>query len=60
MPEPDKKPAVPLGAPLSLTDEELDTLAEITEDDIAAAKALWRQAVPYEIKDLLDAVEVDE
>jgi hypothetical protein len=53
---PDKKP-VPLGKPLELTDEELDALAEVTDEDVAAAKLLWRKSVDTEIADLLDAVE---
>ena len=49
---------VPLGKPLQLTDEELDLLAEVTEEDIAAARRLWIQSVPAEIKSLLDVQEV--
>jgi hypothetical protein len=52
-------PAVPLGAPLPLSDEELAILAEVTDEDIEAAKKLWRKANP-EIGDLLDAEEVEE
>ena len=50
---------VPLGKPLELTDEELDLLAEVTPDDIEAAKKLWRKANP-ELRNLLDAEEVIE
>jgi hypothetical protein len=56
MAEPERK-SVPLGKPLDLTDEELDALAEVTEEDIVNAKKLWRKSVDSEIADLLDAVE---
>ena len=48
---PDK---IPLGAPLSLSDDDLDVLAIITSEDIEAAKKLWRDSVPDEFADLLD------
>ena len=51
------KAKVPLGKPLDLTDEELDILAQITPEDIEAAKKLWRKAAPAEFKNLLDAEE---
>jgi hypothetical protein len=51
-------PNVPLGKPLELTDEELDILAEVTEEDIAAARKLWIKSVPADIKSLLDVQEV--
>ena len=51
------KAKVPLGKPLQLTDEELDILAQITPEDIEAAKKLWRKAAPAEFKRLLDAEE---
>lgn len=47
--------SAPLGKPLPLTDAELDALAEITDDDIERARALWRRTVPPEFRDLLDA-----
>lgn len=47
---------VPLGAPLPLSDADLDALAEITEEDIAEAKQLWKEANP-DLADLLDVVE---
>jgi hypothetical protein len=55
----DKK-QVPLGAPLPLTDADLDALAEITPEDIEAAAKLWRETVPEELADLLDATQVIE
>ena len=51
---------VPLGKPLPLTDNDLDRLAEVTDADIERAAALWRQTVPDEFKDLLDAEEIEE
>jgi hypothetical protein len=55
----DKK-QVPLGAPLPLSDADLDALAVVTPDDIEAAAKLWRETVPEELKDLLDTTEVME
>lgn len=52
---PDK---TPLGKPLELTDAELEQLAEITDEDIQAARKLWIESVPVEIKGLLDTQEV--
>jgi len=49
----------PLGKPLLLTDEQLDQLAEVTDDDIERARVLWRQTVKGEFRTLLDAVEVE-
>jgi hypothetical protein len=51
---------VPLGKPLELTDEELDEMSKITPEDIQAARKLWIESVPDEIKDLLDATEIVE
>lgn len=39
-----------------LTDEELDALAEITQQDIEAARAWWKEHAPDGYEDLLDAV----
>lgn len=50
--------AIPMGKPLQLTDDELDQLAEVTEEDIQAARKLWIESVPDEIKGLLDTTEV--
>lgn len=51
---------VPLGQPLEFTDDELDLLSEVTEEDIQNARRLWIESAPDDIKDLLDAVEVVE
>ena len=51
---------VPLGKPLELTDDELDQLAEVTEEDIKAAQKFWRQEAPAEYKNLLDAEEGEQ
>ena len=48
---------VPLGKPLELTDEELDELAKVTPEDIQAARKLWIESVPDELKSLLDVKE---
>jgi hypothetical protein len=42
-----------------MTDEELDALAEITEEDIEEAAAFWEAHAPEELAGLLDA-EPDE
>ena len=54
---PDKPP---IGKPLTLTDNDLDRLAEVTDADIERARALWRQTAPDEFKTLLDAEETEE
>ena len=51
---------VPMGKPLDLTEEQLDVLAEITPADIERAKIFWRQHVPEEFQDLLDAEPTEE
>ena len=51
------KTKTPLGKPLELTDEELEQLAEVTEEDIEIAKKFWRKEAPAEFKNLLDAEE---
>ena len=53
-------PKVPLGAPLPLSDADLDALAEITPEDIEKARQLWREANPDELASLLDTTEVVE
>lgn len=49
---------VPLGPLPPLTDAELDELSQITEEDIEEAKKLWKQNVPDDFVDLLDAQDV--
>jgi DNA-binding GntR family transcriptional regulator len=39
-----------------LTDEHLDALAQITEQDIEAARRWWAEHAPDGYEDLLDAV----
>ena len=51
---------VPIGEPLPLNDFDLDKEAEITGEDIAKAKKLWREFAPVPLKDLLDAIPVNE
>lgn len=46
-----------LGEPLNLTDDELEQFATISPEDIAAARALWRDEAPDLLADLLDAHE---
>lgn len=49
-----KRPA-DLGPALDLTPEMLDQAAEIMLMDVAAAKAIWIQAAPKSLRDLLNA-----
>lgn len=51
-----------IGKPLPLSEQALEQLAQITEVDIEAAKALWSQRVPLRWKRLLESqtVGVDE
>lgn len=50
---------IPLGKPLQLTDEELDILAEVTEEDIAEAKKFVKENAPF-LARLLETEEVEE
>jgi hypothetical protein len=42
------------------TDEQLDRLATVEEEDVQAARALWRSVVPGPMKELLDAEEAND
>ena len=53
----DKKP---LGKVQKLTSKELEELSKVTEEDISKAKKLWRETVPDDFIDLLDAQKVTE
>ena len=44
-----------LGVPLNLTDEELALIAAIEAEDLEAARALWHEAAPDGLEELLDA-----
>jgi hypothetical protein len=55
----DKKKKIPLGKPLVLTDAELDTLAQVTEEDVAEAKRFAEENAPL-IARLLETEEVEE
>lgn len=41
---------------LMWTDQELDDMAIVTEDDQTRARAYWRRLLPRRFRDLLDAV----
>jgi HK97 family phage portal protein len=45
----------PTGKPLEWTDDDLDALADVTEEDIEAAQAAWKRNAPPAYRDLLDA-----
>ena len=55
-----KPKAVPLGAPLDTSDEELDMLALVTIQDIEDAKAAGRQRMTPRGRLLLDTDKTDE
>ena len=50
----------PKGKPLSLTDNDLEQLAKVTDADIERVAALWRRTAPDEFRNLLDAEETEE
>lgn len=54
------EPKVPLGAPLPLSDADLDELSKVTPEDIQKARQLWIEAVDDELASLLDTTEVVE
>jgi hypothetical protein len=54
----DKK-QVPLGAPLPLSDADLDALATITPEDVRKAREFWKRHAPEEFKDLLEPILLD-
>lgn len=45
----------PLGAPISWSDSDLDSLARVTPTDVKAAAALWNNEAPKPLQGLLDA-----
>jgi tRNA A37 threonylcarbamoyladenosine synthetase subunit TsaC/SUA5/YrdC len=49
-----------MGRPLALTDANLDALSTVGEADVPAAEALWRQANPGPLGDLLDATPAED
>lgn len=53
--QPAGKRKVDLGDPIQWTDEDLDNMSEIAQQDIDAAAALWRAGAPAATKKLLDA-----
>lgn len=48
-----------MGPPLDLRDTALDALADVGAEDEPAAAALWRQANPGPLGDLLDATTAE-
>lgn len=42
------------------TDDELETLAEITPGDVEDARVLWREHARRQDRDLIDATEEEE
>lgn len=54
------KRAKAVGKPLDWPDGEIDRLADVTPEDVAAAKAVYRRLAPKRAKRLLDAREADE
>ncbi|HEY6019122.1 MAG TPA: hypothetical protein VIY48_04255 [Candidatus Paceibacterota bacterium] len=54
---PDK---IPLGKPLPLSDDELDALAEVTQEDKDITKKFVRKEGSEKFNDFVDAEEVEE
>ena len=48
-----------LGPPLNLTNDQLDELAEITEEDILRVNEKWQKTVPSVIRNLLVAEVIE-
>lgn len=58
---PDEPKPIPLGAPLPLSDDDLDEMSRVTPQDIKKAAAFWRAHVSPKFASLLDAqVEEDQ
>ena len=57
MSAPDRR--VPQGKPLAWTDEQIDALAEVSEDDIDAAAEAWRRDAGR-LAGLIDAAPLDD
>jgi hypothetical protein len=51
---------VPLGQPLEWSDADLDTLSQISPQDVQAAQQRWRNVAPTRYRNLLDAVPVED
>jgi hypothetical protein len=45
----------PLGHAIAWTDQDLAEMSQVTQSDIKAAQALWRNAAPKRLAGLLDA-----
>lgn len=45
----------PLGHAINWTDQDLQQMAQVTQADIKAAQALWRNDAPKRLAGLLDA-----
>jgi hypothetical protein len=54
-----KPPPVPRGAPLRMTDAQMEALAVPQPQDVVDAQAAWRRDAPAPLKRLLDAEPVD-
>lgn len=60
MNRPAKPKAKPQGKAVDWTDAEIERLAEVTPEDVAAAKAHWKRLAPKRAKRLLDARKAGE
>jgi hypothetical protein len=58
--KPPAKASKIVGKPLDWSDAEIDRLAEITHEDVAAAKATYRRLAPKKAKRLLDARKAED
>lgn len=46
-----------IGPPIDYSDDDLDTLSQITPADVKASEALWRRDAPPGLRELLAAPE---
>jgi len=42
------------------SEEDIERMSEITDEDIQSAAVMWRTNAPEEAKDILDAEAIDE
>jgi hypothetical protein len=59
-PTPPDDPPRAKGKAIRRSDEELDALAEVTPEDIEAARDLWDKDAPERYRGLIDAEEGDD
>lgn len=55
MPKPTPPKVKPVGQPIEWSEADIERLANVTEEDKAAAKAFWRRTAPRKLKRIVDA-----